>query len=155
MNAKIDDLIATLVNGEAGRDRQEAAVALAQLIGELDNEVAYTKEALCDLIQVLQEHRLLTPDMQAIIDRYDAQLARRAHVESYADKIVNKIDTLLSQGKDIEALRCYHNEVGAIWDRCHDVVGMWWVTDQLAKREVVLQDMRNADAQKRQAPPEG
>jgi hypothetical protein len=153
MENRIGDLIASLVSGEAGRDRHEAGVALAQHLAELEREVAYTKEAFCDLIQVLQQRQLVTPDVQAILDRYDANLTRRAHIDSRVDTIVATLDNLLQQGKDIEAVRCYHTEVGAIWDRCHDVIGLWWTFGHTQKHDVVLQDMREATARQQLSQP--
>ena len=146
MHDSLTSLLDALIDTDSSLQRQRAVETLRLRLKEVDHELSYTKNALCDLIQALQQGQQITPQMQAIIDRYDKQVARLAHVEAMADTIVDKIDLLMSQGKDIEAVRYYHANVGAIWDRCHEVIG-WWKWGGIAqKREEVKTDLRRAMA---------
>ena len=42
-----------------------------------------------------------------------------------ADAIMLKINVLLSKGEDIQALRFYRQETGAVWDEIHDTIASW------------------------------
>jgi hypothetical protein len=139
-------LLDVLIEEEILTQRRRAGESLKLRLQEVDRDLDCTKNALCDLIQVLQQGQHNTPQLQAIIDRYDRHVARLAHLEGRADAIVAKIDELMEQGKDIEALRYYRAEAGVVWDRCHEVIGWWKWAPREHRRDEVMIDLRRAAA---------
>jgi hypothetical protein len=137
-------VLQSLVNAHSDHDRLHAGEALSSHLRQLEHELTFTKNTLCDLIEILQKKQLMTSEMQEVIDRYDVQLARLAHVDTTVESIVAKVDALLAEGKDIEAVRCYHTEAGAIWDRCHDVIGAWPMMNLSAKHYAVTVDVKRS-----------
>ncbi|HZZ78251.1 MAG TPA: hypothetical protein VFE62_07015 [Gemmataceae bacterium] len=140
----INLILQSVVNAHSDHDRQHVSEALSGHLRQLEHELTFTKNALCDLIDILQKTQVMTPEMQAIIDCYDSQLSRLAHVDTTVETIVAKIDDFLARGKDIEAVRCYHTEAGAIWDRCHDVIGAWPMMSLSAKHYAVTVDVKRS-----------
>ena len=147
-------IMQTVLQAQTERDRLRASESLNDRLRELDCELTFAKDALCDLIDVLQKKQLVTPEVQAIIDRYDARIARLSQLDSAVEAIVAKIDDLLAQGKDIEAVRFYHAEAGGIWDRCHEVTGMWAFMTPSEKHFAVYTDLKRKRALEAPAPAE-
>jgi hypothetical protein len=111
-------------------------------IAELEFELKQAKATLGDLILEIQKLPGCSPELQAIIDRYDVHVTRFAKIEGTVTEVVDKVNDWLAQGQDLIALRFYRSDVATNWDRCHEVIGGWSRMTMLEKRDAVQRDLR-------------
>jgi hypothetical protein len=137
-----DGLMQLLANACPGEHPPLSYEEQKACLAKAERELLETKRTLCELIAWIQQQGLASEELNAILERYDRFLHSIAKAEAGAMDLVNELDRLLAKGDDLAALRLYHKQTHAVWDRCHSLLELWPHLSREGKQQEVLKDVR-------------
>ncbi len=98
---------------------------LNERVTQLERELERTRHVLRLTLLYLNEQ-----DISAELQTHSMRHVAKSEplpddLHERADAIMLRINVLLSKGEDIQALRFYRQETGAVWDEIHDTIASW------------------------------
>ncbi len=98
----------------------------AERLAHLEQELERTQDLLRLALLCLLNQKDITGELQIHLKRYVPEPeVLPSGLHERAEAIMLKVNVLLSKGDDIQALRFYRQETGAVWDEIHDTIAAW------------------------------
>ncbi|MSU77450.1 MAG: hypothetical protein EXS16_05055 [Gemmataceae bacterium] len=125
LNVNSNDALQLLAELSAPRSSARPS-DLAERVAFLERELERTQDLLRLALTSLVNPQDISSKLQDHCKRFISEpAALPSGLHERAEAIMLKVKMLLSKGDDIQALRFYRQETGAVWDEIHDTIAMW------------------------------